>query len=491
MEHFASVLRPRGQRPGADLTLTSPGEAEKARRFHSGLPGYAPTPLVSLDGLAHSLGVSKIWIKDESKRFGLNAFKALGGSYAMARCLSEKLGKPLEEMSFEELCAPAARRALGDITFVTATDGNHGRGVAWAARLLGQKAVVYMPKGSAAERLENIRAQGAQAEITEYNYDDAVRLANRMAEEHGWILIQDTAWPGYEEIPAHIMQGYTTLAAETLQQLEEQGAERPTHLFLQAGVGSFYMPKGSAAERLENIRAQGAQAEITEYNYDDAVRLANRMAEEHGWILIQDTAWPGYEEIPAHIMQGYTTLAAETLQQLEERPTHLFLQAGVGSFAGAALGFFTSVWGEERPVTAIVEPDRADCLFRTAQADDGALHFVTGDMDSMMAGLCCGEPCTISWKIIDAYADAFLSCGDGYAARGMRLLARPEEGDPAVVSGESGAVTAGVLDALMRGDAPSEVRQALGLNESSRVLLVSTEGDTDQENYQRIINGED
>ena len=196
MEHFASVLRPRGQRPGADLTLTSPGEAEKARRFHSGLPGYAPTPLVSLDGLAHSLGVSKIWIKDESKRFGLNAFKALGGSYAMARCLSEKLGKPLEEMSFEELCAPAARRALGDITFVTATDGNHGRGVAWAARLLGQKAVVYMPKGSAAERLENIRAQGAQAEITEYNYDDAVRLANRMAEEHGWILIQDTAWPG-------------------------------------------------------------------------------------------------------------------------------------------------------------------------------------------------------------------------------------------------------------------------------------------------------
>lgn len=317
MEHFASVLRPRGQRPGADLTLTSPGEAEKARRFHSGLPGYAPTPLVSLDGLAHSLGVSKIWIKDESKRFGLNAFKALGGSYAMARCLSEKLGKPLEEMSFEELCAPAARRALGDITFVTATDGNHGRGVAWAARLLGQKAVVYMPKGSAAERLENIRAQGAQAEITEYNYDDAVRLANRMAEEHGWILIQDTAWPGYEEIPAHIMQGYTTLAAETLQQLEEQGAERPTHLFLQAGVGSF---------------------------------------------------------------------------------------------AGAALGFFTSVWGEERPVTAIVEPDRADCLFRTAQADDGALHFVTGDMDSMMAGLCCGEPCTISWKIIDAYADAFLSC---------------------------------------------------------------------------------
>ena len=198
---------PAGQRPGADLTLTSPGEAEKARRFHSGLPGYAPTPLVSLDGLAHSLGVSKIWIKDESKRFGLNAFKALGGSYAMARCLSEKLGKPLEEMSFEELCAPAARRALGDITFVTATDGNHGRG--WPGRpgCWARRRWSTCPRGARRSGWRTSAPRGAQAEITEYNYDDAVRLANRMAEEHGWILIQDTAWPGYEEIPAHIMQG--------------------------------------------------------------------------------------------------------------------------------------------------------------------------------------------------------------------------------------------------------------------------------------------
>lgn len=392
MEHFASVLRPRGQRPGADLTLTSPGEAEKARRFHSGLPGYAPTPLVSLDGLAHSLGVSKIWIKDESKRFGLNAFKALGGSYAMARCLSEKLGKPLEEMSFEELCAPAARRALGDITFVTATDGNHGRGVAWAARLLGQKAVVYMPKGSAAERLENIRAQGAQAEITEYNYDDAVRLANRMAEEHGWILIQDTAWPGYEEIPAHIMQGYTTLAAETLQQLEEQGAERPTHLFLQAGVGSF---------------------------------------------------------------------------------------------AGAMLGSFVNAWGKDSPVTCIVEPDRAACLFQSAKA--GEICPVTGEMDSMMAGLCCGEPCTISWEIIRAWADAFLACPDEYAALGMRLMGRPVQGDQAVTSGESGAVGVGVLSAILHEEALHDLCWTLGLGPDSRVLCISTEGDTDQENYRRIL----
>lgn len=397
MEHFAYVLRRRGEKAPAPLHLTAPEQAEKTTRFHSGLPGYAPTPLVSRDALAAKLGVGKLWVKDESRRFGLNAFKALGGSYAIGQYLAEKLGKPIEELSFEELCSPQARRALGEITFVTATDGNHGRGVAWAARLLGQKAVVYMPRGSAQERLENIRAQGAQAEITEYNYDDAVRLADRMAHERGWVLVQDTAWPGYETIPAHIMQGYTTLARE---------------------------------------------------------------------------------------------IAAELARTGEEKPTHLFLQAGVGSFAGAALGYFAALWGEERPVTAIVEPEQADCIYRSAKADDGRLRFVTGDMNSMMAGLCCGEPCTISWDILNSYADAFISCSDHYSARGMRLLGRPEGEDSAVISGESGAVGAGVLEGIMTEERLEPLRRALGLNEQSRVLLISTEGDTDRENYQRILSAQ-
>ena len=392
VEHFEYVLRRRGEKEAVSLSLTAPEEAKKTSRFHSGLPGYAPTPLVALDGLAGKLGVGKLWVKDESKRFGLNAFKALGGSYAMGMYLATKLGKPIEELTFEELCSTGARRALGDITFVTATDGNHGRGVAWSARLLGQKSVVYMPKGSAPERLENIRAQGAQAEITPYNYDDAVRLADRMAKEHGWVLVQDTAWPGYEEIPAHIMQGYTTLAYEIAGQLGE------------------------------------------------------------------------------------------------EKPTHLFLQAGVGSFAGAVLGSFAALWGDERPITVIVEPEQADCIYRSAKADDGTLHFVTGDMNSMMAGLCCGEPCTISWEIINAYADGFVSCGDEYSARGMRLLGRPQEGDEIVISGESGAVGAGVLEALMTEERLEAARAALGLDENSKVLLISTEGDTDQENYQKILS---
>jgi len=395
MGTFEYVLRRRGKKPAAPLELTSLSQTEKTSCFHRGLPGYEQTPLVSLDGLAARLGVSKLWVKDESKRFGLNAFKALGGSYAMGEYLAGKLGKPIEELTFEELCSPQAKRALGEITFVTATDGNHGRGVAWSARLLGQKSVVYMPKGSAAERLENIRAQGAQAEITQFNYDDAVRLADRMAKEHGWVLVQDTAWPGYEQIPAHIMQGYTTLAREIGQQLEQAG---------------------------------------------------------------------------------------------EEKPTHLFLQAGVGSFAGAVLGYFTSLWGDERPVTSIMEPDQADCVYRSARADDGKLHFVTGDMNSMMAGLCCGEPCTISWEILNSYADAFISCGDEYAARGMRLLGRPEGDDPIVVSGESGAVGAGVLEGILTEERLRPLRQALGLDENSRVMLISTEGDTDRTNYQKILS---
>ena len=309
------------------LSLTSLSVQRDAQAFHRTIPGYVPTPLVSLPNLARRLGVAQVLVKDESKRFGLIAFNALGGSYAMARYQGQKLGLAPEEITFQALQTPEAREKLGELTFVTATDGNHGRGVAWAARLLGHKAVVYMPKGSARERLENIRAQGAQAEITEYNYDDAVRLADRMAQEHGWILIQDTAWPGYEEIPAWIMEGYTTIAQETAGQLEE--------------------------------------AEL-------------------------------------------------------DPPTHLFLQAGVGSFAGAMLGSALARWDSACPVTCIAEPDQADCLYRSAKA--GTITPVTGDMNSMMAGLCCGEPCTVSWPILQNGAAAFVSCGDEYAALGMRLL---------------------------------------------------------------------
>ena len=375
-------------------SYVSPEAARTAAAFHAGLPGYAPTPLAELQALAKALNVRQILVKDESRRFGLNAFKALGGSFAMARLLCQRLGITLGRDTFQVLTSGAYRRELEQLTFVTATDGNHGRGVAWAARQLGCRAVVYMPRGSVEARLKNIRAQGAEAEITDLSYDDAVRYAGRMAEKHGWILMQDTAWSGYEEIPAAIMQGYTTLGDEIRIQLDAMGAERPSHLFLQAGVGSL---------------------------------------------------------------------------------------------AGALAGYFASLWPEDPPKVILVEPDRADCLFRTALADDGRLHAVTGPMDSIMAGLCCGEPCTLGWEILRQTAGAFISCDDAYAEHGMRLLGKPVGTDPMIISGESGAVTAGVAARLLFDPDLAEVKKNLGLDADSRILLISTEGDTDPVNYQKIL----
>ncbi|MBR4888246.1 MAG: diaminopropionate ammonia-lyase [Clostridia bacterium] len=376
------------------LSPVSVEEVGRVRLFHSGIEGYAPTPLVSLPGLAKRLGVVEVWVKDESKRFGLNAFKGLGGSFAIGKYLCEELGISMDEQAFAALRTPQAMEKLGQRTFVTATDGNHGRGVAWAAHVLGHNAVVYMPKGT-------------------------------------------------------------------------------------------------VEERLRNIQALGAHAEILEVNYDDAVRHAAAMAEKHGWVLVQDTAWPGYEAIPTAILQGYTTMVQEAADELTQAPTHVLLQAGVGSMAGAVLGHCCSLWKDTPPTAVIVEPDKADCHYRTAKANDGTLHIVEGDMNSMMAGLCCGEPCSLSWPILNAWADAFVSCSDEYSARGMRLLGKPAENDPAIVSGESGAVPAGVLEAICLDPALVELKTALKLNEASRVLLISTEGDTDKENYRRILAQEE
>lgn len=365
-------------------------EIRRVQQFHASFPVYAPTPLVELKHTAGALGLENLYVKDESYRFGLNAFKVLGGSYAIGSFLAHRLGVEIQDLPYERMISPQVRRQLGDVTFVTATDGNHGRGVAWTAHQLKQRAVVYMPKGSAVERLENIRAEGAQAAITDLNYDDAVRLANRQAEEQGWIMVQDTAWEGYEDIPRWIMQGYGTMALE---------------------------------------------------------------------------AW----------------------EQLPERPTHIFLQAGVGSMAGAVTAFFASVYGDQRPVITIVEPNQADCIFRTAKANDGALHPVTGHMNTIMAGLACGEPCTLAWEILKHCADHFISCPDYVAAKGMRLLGNPIPGDARVISGESGAATTGCLAAIMTDPELSELREALGLDQNSRVLCFSTEGDTDQENYRAVV----
>lgn len=393
MEQFELVTRS-ARRPAADLANFSLSEAKKARDFHAGFAQYSETPLTALPHLAKALGVARIHVKDESYRFGLNAFKVLGGSYALGRFIAQKLGEDIENLPAGRILSPEIREKLGDLTFVTATDGNHGRGVAWTARQLGQKSVVYMPKGSAAERLENIRAEGADASITDLNYDDAVRLADQQARERGWVMVQDTAWEGYTDIPLWIMQGYATMGYEIVRQLEEMG---------------------------------------------------------------------------------------------EEQPTHLFLQAGVGSMAGAMAGFFTSYYGKDRPFITVVEPNLADCLFRTAKADDGRLHTVTGDMHTIMAGLACGEPCSIGWKVLESCADAFLSVPEAAAADGMRILAAPCPGDSPIVSGESGAAAFGAAANILLDESLTHMKEALGLNQHSRLLFISTEGDTDKENYRNVV----
>ena len=210
-----------------NLELMSLSNVAKARFFHSSFPQYSITPLARLDGMAKYLGLGGLFVKDESFRFGLNAFKVLGGSFAMARYIAKEMGRDVSEMTYDYLTSEAFRREFGQATFFTATDGNHGRGVAWAAHKLGQKAVVHMPKGSSQARYENIAKEGAQVTIEEVNYDDCVRMAAAEAAEtkHG-VVVQDTAWEGYEEIPSWIMQGYGTMSGEAADQLRQMGVNR-------------------------------------------------------------------------------------------------------------------------------------------------------------------------------------------------------------------------------------------------------------------------
>jgi len=221
------------------------------------------------------------------------------------------------------------------------------------------------------------------------------------------------------------------------------------------------------------------------------VRYAAQYAAEIGGVVVQDTAWPGYEEIPLWIMKGYATIIAETLEQIgflgEEPPTHVFLQAGVGSFAGSILGYLVSRFGEKRPITIIVEPENAACIYKSAAINDGRPHAVAGDLATIMSGLSCGEPNTISWKILRDYADMYVSCPDCVAARGVRILASPLPGDPRVISGESGAVGMGLLSLIAAGEGLREMRELLQLDAGARVLLISTEGDTDPEIYRKIV----
>jgi len=380
--------------PDRDLPMTlSPATAVRVHAFHRQLPGYKPTPLVRLKSLARYWRVEDIFVKDESHRFGLKAFKVLGGSYAVARLVCQQLGRALDEVPYAQLVSGEVRKQIGQITLTTATDGNHGRGIAWAAERLGQKAVIYMPKGSAPSRVANICAHGAEVEVTDLNFDDTVRLARRKAEENGWYIVQDTAWEGYTEPPLWIMQGYLTMCAEAVDQLRAE----------------------------------------------DAV------------------------------------------------PTHIFVQAGVGSLAGAVVGNLVQVYHSPRPRFIIMEPRQAACIFASVAAGDGKRHAVTGDLNTIMAGLSCGEPNPLSWEILRDIPSGYVSCDNFTAANGIRILANPLPGDIPVEAGESGSVGVGLLDLLVNHPEFEELKTLLEIGPDSVPLFFNTEGATDPHNYREIL----
>ena len=173
-----------------------------------------------------------------------------------------------------------------------------------------------------------------------------------------------------------------------------------------------------------------------------------------------------------------------------DKPTHVFRQAGVGSFASSVLGYMVSLYGQSHPSFTILEPDQAACIYESAKAGDGLPHAVHGDLQTIMAGLACGEPSTISWVLLRDYADLYASCSDEVSELGMRILGNPLLGDPSIISGESGAIGMGFLKLIMHSDQYRAVRDKLHLNENSIILLINTEGDTDPENYRKIVWGD-
>lgn len=343
------------------------------------------TPLVNLPEIADVAGVRAVMIKDEGLRLGQGSFKSLGGAYAVMVLFKRHLERHLgHDVAVAELLSPAARDLATHFTVCCATDGNHGKSVAAGARLLGCRSVIFIHAGVSQPRAEAI---------------------------------------GADEI----------------------------------------------------IRVDGS--------YDVSVEEAKRVAAERGWLLVADTGWEGYEEIPGLVAQGYTILAEEAAQQFAKAtgqgPTHVFLQAGVGGFASSIASFLADREGEKPHVT-IVEPKRAACLLESAEA--GKLMTIEAGEPTLMAMLECYTPSLPAWRILEKLADAFMSVDEDDAEDAMRRLANRPEGK--VVAGESGAAgLAGLLGAA----ADRDMRRSLRLGPDSRVLLINTETATDPASYLRIV----
>ncbi|PFH19214.1 diaminopropionate ammonia-lyase [Burkholderia sp. JKS000303] len=355
---------------------------------HWPLVGAARTPLHALPDLAARLGVASVSVKDEACRSPLGSFKALGAPIALVRLV--KRLRPAEALDPQGLVTGRYAASLADLTVISATDGNHGRALAAAARSIGCRCVIVLHANVDAEREQAIAAHGARIVRIAGNYDESVVHAAQLADANGWHVVSDTSYDGYEAIPRDVMQGYGVIAAEALAQQAASADGRPfTHVFLQGGVGG--------------------------------------------------------------------------------------LAAGIASY----------LWehdGAQRPHFIVVEPRQADCLYQSALA--GRATKATGSVDSVMAGLACGEASPLAWDFLEPCIDHFMLIDDDDAVQAMRALASGSERDVPFVSGESGAAGIAGLAVLMRD--PAAARQA-GLDANSRVLAISTEGATAPSVYRQCV----
>lgn len=358
----------------------------RARQEIGSWEGFARTPLHSLPGLAKALAVGQISYKDEGGRFGLGSFKALGGAYAVFRLVQKEVHRRRGvEATAAEIMSGRYAELTSGLTVTCATDGNHGRSVAWGAQKFGCRCVIYVHATVSAERCRAIESYGATVK-----------------------------------------------------------------------------------------RVQG--------NYDDSVRRANIDAQSKGWHVVSDTSYEGYTDVPRDVMQGYTVMVGEALDQLARAPTHVFIQGGVGGLAAAVCSHLWQRYGSARPILVVVEPDKADCLLQSARK--GERVPVGGSLDTIMAGLACGEVSLLAWKILRPGADAFMSISDAAAEEVMRILADSPFGDGAVVAGESAVAGLAAMVIAAGNDA---ARADLSLGRDSTILVFGTEGATDAEVYERIV----
>ena len=370
--------------PDELLEIASLEQAATARDEISRWPGYHATPLYRLDSIARQIGVSGIFYKDESQRFHLKSFKALGGAFAVARQLQQRIRQETgNSASIEDLLQRRYPAIVENIVISCATDGNHGRSVAWGCQLFGCGCIIYIHRDVSEGRKQAMEAFGAEV-----------------------------------------------------------------------------------------IRIDG--------NYDASVKQADADAQAHGRIIVSDTSYPGYMDIPRDVAIGYTVMLAEAVEQMQgEIPMHVFIQAGVGGLAAAVCAYFWELWGERRPRFVVVEPERANCLQQSVVS--GKPVAVEGDLETLMAGLSCGEVSLLAWQVLQTGADDFMTLSEDAVAPCMRLLAA---NDPAIEAGESAVAGLGAAIAARE---DRKMAATLGLDESSLVFVIGTEGATDPELYQQLV----